>query len=140
MSGAVQSGGCLCGALRFETTAPLREVVFCHCSQCRRQTGLYYAATAVPRASLTIRGEGLRWYAASDFARRGFCGTCGSALFWEAQGADSVSILAGAFDDPSALVPGMHICTEGRAGFYALSDGLPQHAASAPGLAIAPPG
>lgn len=131
------AGGCLCGAVRFVARGPLREVVFCHCSQCRRQTGLYYAATAVPRAALSVTGESLRWYHASGFARRGFCGTCGSALFWEAIGGEAVSILAGAFDDPSVLVPGMHICTAGRAGFYALDDGLPQHPASAPGLPIA---
>lgn len=131
-------GGCLCGAVRFETTAPLREVVFCHCSQCRKQTGLYFAATSTPRAALTITGAALRWFHASDFARRGFCGTCGSALFWDRIGAQTVSIMAGSFDDPSVLQAGYHICTQGRAGFYDLGDGLPQHPQAAPNLPIAP--
>ena len=130
--GMMQRGGCLCGAVRFETTSVLRDVIFCHCSQCRRQTGLYYAATSVPRSSLRIMGDTLRWYHASDVARRGFCGTCGSALFWERLEGDTVSVLAGAFDDPSVLRPGYHIFTRGRAEFYRIADDLPCYADRAP--------
>ena len=132
-----QSGGCFCGKVRFETHAPLRSVVFCHCSQCRKQTGLYYAATALARADLSVAGD-VTWYRASEFAERGFCGTCGSALFWYRLGAEQISVLAGAFDDPAALVPGYHICTAGRATFYDIADGLPQYDQSAPDLPIAP--
>ena len=98
------SGGCLCGAVRYTAQGPLRDVVYCHCSQCRRQTGLYYAATAVAKSAFTLtRDDGLRWFAASDFALRGFCGTCGSVLFWQAHSLEEVSILAGSLDDPSHL-------------------------------------
>ncbi len=132
-------GGCLCGAVRYLAKGDLREVVFCHCSQCRRQSGLYFAATAVDAAGLTVSGEArLVWYAASDHAHRGFCGTCGSALFWRPVAGTYVAILAGSLDDPSVLRPGYHICTEGRAGFYAICDGLPQYPRSSPGLATAP--
>lgn len=76
------AGGCLCGAVRYVARGPLRDVVFCHCSQCRKQTGLYFAATAVDKTGFTLTAEaGLKWYAASDFALRGFCGSCGSVLF-----------------------------------------------------------
>lgn len=132
------AGGCLCGAVRYAARGALREVVYCHCSQCRRQTGLYYAATAVAKADLEIADTAdLRWYAASDYALRGFCGTCGSALFWKAHSAAHVAILAGSLDDPSRLTASAHICTEGRPGFYALCDGLPHYPQSAPGLKIA---
>lgn len=132
------AGGCLCGAVRYSACGPLRAVVYCHCSQCRRQTGLYYAATAVAKADLEIADQThLRWYAASDHAQRGFCGTCGSALFWKAHSAAHVAILAGSLDDPSVLTATSHICTEGRPAFYALCDGLPQYPQSAPGLEIA---
>lgn len=134
---AMATGGCLCGKVRFETDAPLREVVFCHCAQCRRQTGLYYAATAIPRDALRLSGaEAITWFAASGFARRGFCGTCGSHLFWDGKDLPYVSVLAGALDDPSGLVAQSHIFTEGRPQFYCISDGLPQYARSAPGLAV----
>lgn len=132
-------GGCLCGAVRFSTTARLRDVIFCHCSQCRRQTGLFYAATSVPKADLVITGEqNLSWYSASTTARRGFCKTCGSALFWEPATTDYVSILAGAFDDPSVLTAGYHMCTQDRAGFYSITDGLPQFPQDTAETAIAP--
>jgi hypothetical protein len=133
-----ETGGCNCGKVRFETTGPLREVIFCHCSQCRKQSGLYFAATSVPGAALAITGaDNLTWFGASDFAKRGFCSTCGSALFWKPNAEDRYAIMAGAFDDPSCLTPGYHICTEGRAGFYAISDGLPQHAQSSPNVIVA---
>lgn len=134
-----QSGGCLCGRVRFRTTGVLREVIFCHCSQCRRQSGLYVAATSLPADRLEVTGmDHVTWYASSDFARRGFCGTCGTPLFWKPDAEARYAILAGAFDDPSCLVPGYHICTEGRARFYQIADGLPQYPGSSPDLEIAP--
>lgn len=131
------SGGCLCGRVRFQTTGPLRDVVFCHCSQCRKQSGLYFAATSVSADALELVGaDHITWYAASDFAKRGFCRTCGAALFWTPNDEARYAILAGAFDDPDCLVPGYHICTEGRARYYALADGLPQYPGTGPSLVI----
>jgi hypothetical protein len=126
-------GSCLCGAVRFVASGPLREVVFCHCSQCRKQTGLYYASTNSADADLTISGEdNIRWYRASDSARRGFCGTCGSALFWKYDGLDVTSIQAGSFDQPSGLVGGYHIFCADKGDFYEIDDGLPQYAKGSP--------
>ena len=132
--GEKNSGRCLCGSVRFETVGPLRTVTACHCSQCRRQTGLYYAATAVRLENLRLVGEEkLSWYRASGTARRGFCSECGSALFWYADGADRISILAGAFDQPSGLVMGEHIYCADKADFYDLpEDGVPHHPGDRP--------
>lgn len=124
-------GGCLCGAVRFKVRGELGPVVGCHCSQCRRQTGLYYAATDVDRYALEIDGE-VTWYRASDQAGRGFCGTCGSALFWLGDGARHISIMAGAFEDSSGLVFGYHIYCADKADFYEIDDGLPRYAAGRP--------
>ncbi len=133
-------GGCLCGAVRFQTTGPLREVVFCHCSQCRKQTGIYIAATSVAGGALDLQGaDAITWFASSDFAKRGFCSTCGTPLFWKPNAEARCAILAGAFDDPSCLTPGYHICTEGRAQFYQIGDGLPQYLHDAPDVPIAKP-
>ncbi|WP_048648744.1 GFA family protein [Nitratireductor soli] len=131
-------GSCLCGAVRFHTSGDLRGVVYCHCSQCRKQTGLYYAATDVSDADLRVEGgENLTWYAASDFARRGFCRVCGSALFWKRNGADKVSIMAGAFEAPSGLVADSHIFVADKGDFYTIDDGLPQYARSSAAVAVA---
>ncbi len=134
----VEIGGCLCGKVRFATTGPLREVVFCHCSQCRRQSGLYFAATSVAEGALRLSGaEHVTWFAASDFARRGFCATCGTILFWKPNDEPRYAVLAGAFDHPDCLHPGYHICTAGRPAFYRIEDGLPQYAGDGPDLATA---
>lgn len=131
-------GSCLCGAVRFRTTGTLRGVVFCHCSQCRKQTGLYYAATDVLDAELTVEGsDNLTWYAASDFAKRGFCRFCGSALFWKRNGADKTSILAGAFEQPSGLAAESHIFVVDKGDYYTIGDGLPQHARSSDTIIVA---
>ncbi|TKT76844.1 GFA family protein [Aquamicrobium sp. LC103] len=121
------SGGCLCGAVRFRTTGKLRGIVYCHCSQCRRQTGHYYAATNVNDADLEVEGaQNLTWFAASDFAKRGFCGTCGSALFWKHNELDHTSVLAGSFDNPSGLRGERHIFVADKGDYYSIEDDLPK--------------
>jgi hypothetical protein len=136
--GGVETGGCLCGKVRFSTTGPLREVIFCHCSQCRRQSGLYFAATSVAAEALDLSGaEHITWFAASDFAKRGFCATCGTILFWKPNGEARYAVLAGAFDRPDCLHPGYHICTAGRPEFYRIDDGLPQYNGDGPDVVTA---
>ena len=133
-----RSGGCLCGAVRYIVSGRPRGVVYCHCSQCRRQTGHYYAATTVPVADLSLTGEeNLTWYRASDFARRGFCATCGSALFWLADEADTISVMAGSFDSPSGLEGEVHIFVADKGDYYEITDGLPEYDRSTPDIAVA---
>ncbi|NKN36593.1 GFA family protein [Agrobacterium sp. a22-2] len=135
------NGSCLCGAVRFTILGPLGKVSFCHCSQCRKQTGLYYASTDVANDHVEVTGaDNITWYRSSDSAERGFCCVCGSALFWRGDGADQVSILAGAFDQPTELVVGSHIYCADKADFYEIVDNLPRFEAgrsstSSPGAA-----
>ena len=137
MSGK-HTGSCLCGAVRFETTGALRGVVYCHCTQCRKQSGHFYAATDVEDAELEIEGSGnITWFAASDFAKRGFCTTCGSVLFWKRNGSDSISIMAGAFDQPTGLKGETHIFVADKGDYYTLDDGLPQFERSTPAIKVA---
>jgi hypothetical protein len=125
-----RTGGCLCGVVRFKTNGRLREVIACHCSQCRRQSGHFYAATSIEDTGLAVTGgENITWYGASETARRGFCRHCGSALFWKkSHGSAVTSILAGAFDQPSGLKLGHHIFCADKADYYEINDGLPQFA------------
>jgi hypothetical protein len=123
----IHTGSCGCGAVRFRAVGPLRGVIYCHCSQCRKQTGHFYAATSVDAAKLTVEGEdAITWYAASPSALRGFCRTCGSALFWKQHGTPEVSVLAGAFDLPSGLRGETHIYVADKGDYYGIDDGLPQ--------------
>lgn len=132
------TGSCLCGAVKFKTMGKLRGVVYCHCSQCRKQTGHFYAATDVADADIAITGaQNVTWYEASDFARRGFCSTCGSALFWKRNGSDVISVLAGAFDSPSGLTGQSHIFVADKGDYYSIDDGLPRFERSTPVIKVA---
>lgn len=125
------SGSCLCGTVRFSVQGSMRGVVYCHCTQCRKQTGNFYAATSVEDAALTISGDdNISWYEASDRARRGFCRTCGSALFWKEIGSETISIMAGAFEKPSSLKGAVHIFAADKGDYYEIDDGLPVHPGS----------
>jgi hypothetical protein len=113
-------------------------VVFCHCSQCRKQTGLYFAATKVADEQLEVDGqESISWYQASDFAKRGFCRICGSALFWKVIGSNATSIMAGQLEQRSGLEPAMHIFTADKGDYYDICDGLPQHERSTGDVPVA---
>lgn len=122
------SGSCLCGAVRFSVSGPLGGLIYCHCSQCRKQTGHIFAGTNVPTDSLTVTGtDQVVWYRSSPEAKRGFCGTCGSTLFWQADGYPYTSILAGAFDGPTGLQAVRHDFVSGKGDYYPITDGLPQN-------------
>ena len=90
----ITRGSCNCGAVKWEAEGALRGILACHCGQCRKQTGSYYAATNVEDEQLTVTGEeNITWYHASPVAKRGFCRNCGSALFWKPNDSDYTSIL-----------------------------------------------
>lgn len=123
-----QCGSCSCGAITFSVTGPLREVVYCHCTQCRKQTGNFVGATRADDAQLSIEGaQNITWYAASEGAERGFCKICGSALFWKRHTSTRTSIMAGGFDNPTGLTSGFHIYCADKGDYYEISDGLPQY-------------
>lgn len=117
-------GGCLCGAVRYETEGPLRPVVACHCTQCRKTSGHHVAATSAPRDGMVIEGT-VQWYQSSPDARRGFCPVCGSNLFWDGPGRH-LSIFAGTLDAPSGLRLEGHIFCADKGDYYDIDDDLPK--------------
>jgi len=99
-------GRCLCGAVTYAVTGELREVINCHCARCRRFTGHHLAATSADVADVAIDdAEGqLTWFEPVEEAAYGFCGRCGSSLFWQAASTpDRLSICAGTLDPPTGL-------------------------------------
>jgi hypothetical protein len=124
---SVAQGHCLCGSVQFEVHGPMRPVVYCHCTMCRRSTGHFMASTECAQTDLHILSDAkLHWYQSSPEARRGFCGNCGSQLFWEAADRTGMSIVAGAFDVPTGLRGGDHIYTADKGDYYEICDGLAQ--------------
>ncbi len=119
------AGGCLCGAVRYLVRGLLREVVNCHCGQCRRFHGHYGAYTNAATKDVTISGRSnLRWYVSSRTARRGFCGKCGSSLFWQRRNGKSISIAAGTLDAPTRLKTVRHIFVADMGDYYKIADRL----------------
>ena len=119
-----RTGGCLCGAITYRVTGPMRPVIACHCQQCRKTSGHHVAATAAPHDAIAVSGEPV-WFVSSDSARRGFCGVCGSNLFWESSDSVTLSIFAGTLDDAGGLSIAGHIFTDDKGAYYQIADGKP---------------
>ena len=120
-------GSCDCQGVVFELIGELRDVVFCHCSQCRKTSGHYWAATQVSKGNLNlIKATSLSWYKSSDKARRGFCSVCGSSMFYERKGIDKISVSAGSLEIPTSLDRMRHIYVASKGDYYDISDDLPQ--------------
>ena len=119
------NGSCNCGAVRFTVTDGGQSVAACHCTQCRKQSGHVWAAGYTDAANFEITGE-VRWYASSSKAKRGFCPTCGSFLFWKATDEDGMSFSLGAIDGPTGLTLQKHIFTAHKGDYYDIADNVPQ--------------
>jgi hypothetical protein len=130
MSDPRATGRCLCGAVRYEVRGPVRNVVNCHCDECKRWNGSVGAYAATRASDLDVSSTALRWIESPDsdrHARRGFCGECGSSLFWHARDGDSISIAAGTLDRPTELHTVGHWYTHQAGDYYELAaDGLPR--------------
>jgi len=132
MNDRIRTGGCLCGAVTYRVTGPMRPVIACHCTQCRKSSGHHVAASSAARGDVAVAGE-VTWYRSSPGARRGFCGICGSNLFWDGAGAN-LSIFAGTLDGATGLRLAGHIFCADKGDYYDPGDGLPRAEAADPGL------
>jgi hypothetical protein len=120
------SGGCLCGRVRYKVRGPLRGILLCHCGQCRRVHGHLGAYSSAARADIDVQGaDAIVWFASSQRGRRGFCGTCGSSLFFDPVGEDRLAIAAGSLDQPSGLEVIGHEYVADKADYIRIDDGLP---------------
>jgi hypothetical protein len=103
------TGGCMCGAVRFEIDAPLVEASWCHCTRCRRRTGTPASAQAriVPGSLRIVAGEeALREHTPSGSFAKVFCGECGSSLWSRSpDDPDVISVRLGAFDGDPGIRP-----------------------------------
>ena len=130
------TGRCLCGAVRYEVRGDLRDVLICHCEECRRWHGHFSASTAARREQLVlVERRGLRWVDSPNSdarARRGFCAECGSSLFWDPPDRETISIAAGTLDGHTGLHVAAHWYVSQAGDYYELpADGLPRHELSA---------
>jgi hypothetical protein len=123
----LEKGSCLCGRVSFTVSGDLGHSDACHCVQCRKQSGHYFASANVPRSALVVTGEEkVTWYQSSAKVRRGFCSTCGSFLFWDPPAMDWTGVALGAFDTPTGIRLERHIFVSEKGDYYDIADGLPQ--------------
>lgn len=131
----MHKGSCLCGTVSFTVDGGLKPGDACHCDQCRKQSGHYWASTNVAREAIAIEGEDkVSWYRSSERVRRGFCSVCGSVLFWELADRNILAVAMGAFDKPTGAELEMHIFVGSKSDYYEIADGLPQYDRFPPAL------
>ena len=126
------TGGCGCGAVRFEISAPLKRAVYCHCARCQRRTGTAASASAAvaPGAFRVVQGEErMRAWRHEGGWEKWFCGECGSALFSRSPEDERLmAIRLGAVDGDPGVRPELHQFVAYAAAWEPLpDDGLPRH-------------
>lgn len=128
MSDAILSGGCLCGAVRYEARGTSRKIVNCHCSMCRRHSGaafLTYAAYPTDRVHFTRGTPGE--YRSSPDVTRSHCTVCGSPLTYVSDtNPHTVWLTVGSFDNPNVIEPTAHWYAASKLNWLHLDDALPQ--------------
>jgi len=122
------TGGCLCGAVRFEVTPPTKWCAHCHCSLCRRAHGAAFVTWfGVDRTAfeLVAGADALSWYQSTPEARRGFCSQCGSTIFFESERwADEVHIALAHMEGPIDRSPQAHVFYDTHVDWVELGDEL----------------
>jgi len=121
MKSKKHTGSCLCGATRYAFTGELDEAYFCHCSQCRRNYGLYGAFTGVDRDTFVMtKSDHLRTFKSSRSTTRTFCSACGSGIAWDRKGYERLYVLTGTIKGDVKIDNAQHIHTKDRGRYYTL--------------------
>ncbi|GGY56448.1 GFA family protein [Parvularcula lutaonensis] len=124
MSDLEITGRCLCGAVTYEATSKNGRLGVCHCSDCQRWKGGPFIGLDVE--TISIEGP-VRWYSSSEWAERGSCSECGSALFWRMKDGRHQTVSAGSVDDPSAIKDiKSHIFIDSKPDYYDFTGDAPR--------------
>lgn len=133
----VLRASCLCQGIALEIDGPIRSMLYCHCSICRKAHGTAFRARGrVKTADLHwVRGENLvRFYESSSGEHRGFCSVCGSSIFTKFTARPlEVGLALGILDDDPGERPTCHVFVGSKAPWYEITDGLPQYEGFPPG-------
>ncbi len=125
---SLHTGGCRCGAVRFEATGEPLSVGYCHCSDCRRATGAPVAAFVGFQADdVSLGGDTLRTFE-NGAVTRSFCGTCGSPVAYIDQRLEGrVYFMLGAMDMPASYKPTLHAYVREQLPYVHMPDGLERY-------------
>ncbi|MEE8118062.1 MAG: GFA family protein [Gammaproteobacteria bacterium] len=128
MGTIVFTGGCLCGAVRYEANAEPSRCMLCHCEFCRKHSG------APCLSFVHFPAENFRWvkgqpkrFRSSEYAERGFCAVCGSTLtMHEEILQERVQVTLGSLDDPGRVSPDDHVWVQSKISWFDVADDLPR--------------
>lgn len=116
-------GRCLCGSIRYRYGGDRSALTVCHCGMCRRWHGSLGAYVGGKPGDYQLEGERhLRWFASSADAERGFCGICGSKLFWRSKDGKAMDVTPGSLDQPTGLATTAHIWVRDKGDYYGMPD------------------
>jgi hypothetical protein len=126
-----RTGGCMCGAVRYEASGEPFSVAHCHCHSCRKHTGAPVVTLAgYLKDQVRFSGAERSLYESSPGALRAYCSRCGSPLTWEGDGGDLGPIIElhlSSFDQPEALAPTAHAFYPERLPWFDIADDLPRY-------------
>ncbi len=121
------TGGCLCGAVRYECATPPCDVHYCHCRSCQKAFGNVFAVFgSLPSTALSFTRGAPQFYHSTPYAERGFCDACGTPLTFRYLRSEWIAIAIGSLDRPDQVRPEMHWGIESQVPWLALDDGLPR--------------
>ena len=116
----MRTGGCHCGAIRYEVEGEPIVHALCHCTDCRRHAGAPMVGwTMYPQSALKVTKGTPKTYKSSENGRRRFCPDCGTGLFYvnDVMLPNIVDVQSGTYDDPAALPPQAQIQVAERIGW-----------------------
>ena len=106
------TGGCACGAVRFEAEVESDDAYLCHCRMCQRTTGsVSIAFKNLPQSSVRWL-SGPDWYESSPIAKRSYCRKCGTSLGFQFNEGPNMDLTVASFDEPGRFKPTSHFGSE----------------------------
>jgi hypothetical protein len=126
------TGGCACGAVRYELASMPFDAGWCHCRTCQLNSGapaMVFASVAAGDLIFTAGADRVRSFRSSGFGRRTFCGECGTPIAMEVvHQPETTDFSVSTLDEPERVAPGFHIFDSRRIGWFHTADDLPRHA------------
>lgn len=130
---ATSSGSCLCGAVKFTAALPSKWVAHCHCTRCQRAHGAAFVTWAgfeADAVQLDDPDTTLRWHTAPEGGSRGFCGRCGSPMFFRSERwPGELHIARALFLEPLDRAPQAHVFHDTHVDWVETADDLPRKGA-----------
>jgi hypothetical protein len=127
------TGGCACGAIRYESTAEPVEMLHCHCRDCQRSSGGPFSSFVIlPAKAFKLLQGSLRFHASLSArggnTNRGFCPECGSPILAKTESNPHiVGIRTASLDDPSSFAPRLDTWTSDAHPWDQMDPGLPKY-------------